>query len=437
MIFIKQLLSFIEEAKIDTCDTSTKVALNEAITDLFASIIAGTEAPVSDIVKKFSQSQFGKGDCSVFISENQMTPAGATFVNATMANALDVDDGHRLTKGHPGAVVLPAILAAAEDQNTSGEDFLDAMIVGYEVAIRAGILSHKLRPEYHSTGSWGAVGAAAGVAKLLNSSSQVIEHALGIAEHQSTYSPMMRCIAEPSMLKDGIGWGSMVGLSSAYLAEEGFTGISSLFAFDNTKEVISDIGHHFKVNELYYKPYTSCRWAHPLIEAMKNIQQYQKIQVDQLDSITVHTFTESSQLMKEYPKNTEEAQYNLYFSLASYLVFGKVSPNEILRELENKKIQSLMDLMIVRVDPEIDDQFPSKALSRLEIKFKNGKVLNSDTVQARGDYDFPLSSEEKKSKFHQLTIPVIGEKQSQNIYDQLQNLSNIDNIRNFTSLIRN
>jgi 2-methylcitrate dehydratase PrpD len=117
-------------------------------------------------VTNYVKEQFAAGTCSIMTTGDMTTPMGAALVNATAANALDVDDGHRMTKGHPGAVVFPAVLAAAEQLDTDGKTFLNGLLVGYEVAIRAGILVHHLRPEYHCTGSWGAIGAAAGTAKI-------------------------------------------------------------------------------------------------------------------------------------------------------------------------------------------------------------------------------------------------------------------------------
>lgn len=433
---MRQLISFIRNTRLEPSDSNLQTALKEAIADLFASTLAGAEAPVSGIVKRFAAAQYGSGNCTLFMSPDKLTPAGAALVNGTIANALDVDDGHRLTKGHPGAVIFPAILAAAEQVGATGRQFMDAMLAGYEVAIRAGILAHQLRPEYHCTGSWGAIGAAAGVGKLLGLTDEQMEHALGIAEYQSTYSPMMRCIDVPSMLKDGIAWGSMTGLSAAYLAREGFTGIPSLFDFEEAREIAGDIGERYRVLELYFKPYTCCRWAQPSIEAMKEIARSRDIRPESIDSITIHTFEESSRLLKSYPENTEEAQYNLFYPLASYLVFGNVGPREILHELHNPVVRSLIDRMNVQIDPEIDAQFPGKALSRLEIRLTNGEVLRSGTCQARGDFDYPLTSDEKRDKYFRLTVPVLGDRISEQLYDGIFHLPELDDIRKLTVLLQ-
>ena len=95
-----------------------------------------------------------------------------------------------------------------------------------------------------------------------------------------------------------------------------------------------------------------------------------------------------------------------------------------------------MDRMDVRVDPEIDAQFPEKALSRLEVRLVGGEVLRSGTHQARGDFDYPLSPEEKKTKFFRLTEPVIGEARSRQLYDLLQHITEVKAIRDVTALLQ-
>ncbi|PAQ16013.1 hypothetical protein CD798_02935 [Bacillaceae bacterium SAOS 7] len=306
------LSSYIHSESIDELDERTLLALKEALADIVACTIAGRKTEAANIAKQFAVAQWGTGKSSIVLFPEKLTAPGAAFVNATMANELDLDDGHRLTKGHPGAVIFPAVLAAAEEIDASGKDFLTALLIGYETGIRAGMLAHQLRPEYHCTGSWGAIGAAAGVSRLLGLSQERTEHALGNAEYFGTYSPMMRCIEQPSMLKDGINWGCMTGVSAAYLAKLGYTGIPSLFQMGEAIELIQELGSHYRINELYYKPFACCRWAQPAIEAVKVMKASHGFTADQIEKIIIHTFTESAALSKEYPKTTEEAQYNLF-----------------------------------------------------------------------------------------------------------------------------
>jgi 2-methylcitrate dehydratase PrpD len=434
--FITKLTDYIKKESIDDCDVKTIKTLKEALTDIIACSIAGSQTDVAKIVKKFACQQWGVGSSSIMMSTEKLTATGAALVNATMANALDIDDGHRLVKGHPGAVIFPAVLAAAEEYKVTGKEFLTALLIGYEVGIRTGMLAHQLRPEYHCTGSWGALGAAAGVSRIVGLPCSAIEHALGIAEYQSTYSPMMRCIDHPSMVKDGIGWGSMTGISASYLAQQGFTGIPSLFSAEQAETLINELGHFYNIHHLYYKPHSCCRWAQPAVEGIKYLIEQYNVSHRNIDKIVIHTFSESACLSKEYPENTEEAQYNLTFPTAAYLVFGEVGPQQVLHELDNKDILSIINKIEVLVNPELDQQFPEKALSKVELYTSDHAHYASPIMQAKGDYDYPLTTMEKKEKYFWLTTPLLGRKESETLLQVIEQLDQIGDIRELTERLK-
>ena len=124
-------------------------------------------------------------------------------------DSVDAHDGHPLTKGHAGAAVLPALLALADaaDGPPDGRELLTALVIGYEVAIRAGIALHATASDYHTSGAWNALGAVAVANRLWRCDERHLREALGIAEYHGPRSPMMRCIDHPTMLKDGSGLG--------------------------------------------------------------------------------------------------------------------------------------------------------------------------------------------------------------------------------------
>src|SRR5215475_6009108 len=134
----------------------------------------------------------------------------------------------------------------------SGAELLTALVIGYEVAIRAGIATHRSAPDYHTSGSWNALGVVAVGTRLLGLDAAAMRHGLGIAEYHGPRSQMMRCIDFPTMLKDGSGWGAMCGLSAAYLAADGFTGAPALVIESDAVEALwADLGQRWRILELY------------------------------------------------------------------------------------------------------------------------------------------------------------------------------------------
>jgi 2-methylcitrate dehydratase PrpD len=103
--------------------------------------------------------------------------------HARGAHAFELDDYHN-AKLHPGAVVIPAALAIAEEINASGEKLLLAIAAGYEVMIRSSLAlepsAARLRG-WHLTGACGPFGAAAACAVLLGLDAERTAWALGLA----------------------------------------------------------------------------------------------------------------------------------------------------------------------------------------------------------------------------------------------------------------
>ena len=189
---------------------------------------------------------------------------GAAFANGVLANALDFDDGHRLTKGHPGAVVIPAALAVAQLVDASEVDFLTAVVVGYEVAIRAGIALHASRARLPRLRRVGQRSAPPRPPRGCSGSTPIATlAALGLAEYHAPIAPIMRSCAEPAMTKDACAWGACVGVTSALLAARGFTSVRAEFP----DAELDDLGRRWRLEELYVKAYPCCRWSQGAIAA--------------------------------------------------------------------------------------------------------------------------------------------------------------------------
>ena len=187
----------------------------------------GRELPSVAIAADYASQVHGGADATALLDGRRLAAPGAALANGVLANVLDFDDGHRITKGHPGAMVIPAALAAAESRGATANEFLLACLIGYEVAIRAGIELHAREADYHASGAWGSLGAAVACARLSGWTPMRLGHAVDIAEYHAPIAHMSRAVTDPAMTKDACGWGAFIGMSAALLAEAGFTGLRS------------------------------------------------------------------------------------------------------------------------------------------------------------------------------------------------------------------
>ena len=106
---------------------------------------AGRTAPASLIAAEYASEVHAGDRATALVDGRRLSAPGAAWANGVLANVLDYDDGHRITKGHPGAMVIPAALATAEAVDASATAFLAAVLVGYEVALRAGVADPRAR----------------------------------------------------------------------------------------------------------------------------------------------------------------------------------------------------------------------------------------------------------------------------------------------------
>ena len=216
--------------------------------------------------------------------------AGAAFANANAANGLDLDDSARYAYGHAGAQIFPAALAVAEALDRSGAELLTALVVGYEIAHRIGRCWHASRDVYQACGSWGSVACASVAANLMRLTPEQAGHALGIAEYHAGNLPMMRDVDDPGMVKHGIGWGALTGVTAAGLAARGYTGIPTLLAFPEYQAWATDIGQNYLMAEgVAWKParYACCGWAHAGVEGARRLVQEHVIILDDIARIVV------------------------------------------------------------------------------------------------------------------------------------------------------
>ena len=335
-------------------------------------------------------------------------------------DSIDAHDGYKPTKGHAGCGVLPALLALLEAQycaEVSEEELLTGLLIGYEIACRAGASLHDSVCDYHTSGAWVALAAAALGARILQLDAEQTRHALGIAEYHGPRSQMMRVIDHPTMLKDGSGWGAMAGVSAAYLAADGFTGAPAVTVCDPVVDDIwADLGKEWIIFDQYFKPQPVCRWAQPSVEAALSLRETYAIDPTAIERIDITTFHEAARLATAHPATTEHAQYSLPFPVAAALARGQLGATEVTADgLGDPAIDQLADRVFIQEDAAHNAAFPVNRYARVSVELSNGRVLTSEDHEPRGDATAHLDDDEIRAKFHTFAAPVIGDTRAKTI----------------------
>jgi 2-methylcitrate dehydratase PrpD len=360
--------------------------------------------PLSRLIREHAVEHFaaGRRSARILFDGRAVSPVGAALAGGMTIDALDAHDGHRLTKGHAGCGVLPAVLALMDAENHADErELLVCLILGYEIGTRAGIALHRLAAEYHTSGAWIAVTSAALGARLLRLDRPATRHALGIGEYHGPRSPMMRCIDHPTMVKDGSGWGAMAGVSAAYLAAGGFSGAPAVLVESaDAADLWADLGSRWRIFEQYFKPYPVCRWAQPAVEAALALQAAHGVPARSIVRIEAESFAEAVRLATRHPANTEEAQYSLPFPVAAAAVRRRVGVEEVTGEaFADPDIDRLSASMGLIADTAFSARFPNRRFARVRFVLSDGRHLVSGVTEAFGDPENPAELEHVRAKF--------------------------------------
>jgi len=409
------LAAFIHELDYSAIPDDVLKAARIAVLDLLGVAAAGTQTKLASIIREHAVQQFAAGQhhsARILFDGRACSAVGATLAGGMIIDSVDAHDGHKLTKGHVGCGVLPALLAFAEATSLNEQsEFLSALVMGYEIGSRAGIALHQTACDYHTSGAWIALAAAAIGSRALGLTAQSTEEALGIAEYHGPRSQMMRCIDSPTMVKDGSGWGAMAGVSAAYMAQAGFTGAPALTTngqeLDN---VWSDLGSRWHMLEQYLKPFPVCRWAQPAIIAALKLKAKHSVEPATIRRIEIGTFHEAKRLHTQAPATTEQAQYSLPFPVAVALRHADVTVQHIDgQHLHDQCVLSLSQKVTMHEIEAYNAEFPARRISHVSIELSCGTVLESGPTEAAGDPEHPLSEEAIEAKFMSFATPVLGE----------------------------
>ncbi|MFT5111710.1 MAG: 2-methylcitrate dehydratase PrpD [Parasphingorhabdus sp.] len=433
---------FIHNLQWRDVPADTQNMVRRCLLDLLGVAASGIQTQLSAVIRHHALSQFGAGAASarILMDGRTCSPVGAALAGGMTIDSIDAHDGYKPVKGHAGCGVLPALLVfweAEQGEQVSEAELLTGLLIGYEIACRAGASLHDSVCDYHTSGAWVALAAAAIGTRILKLDAERTRHALGIAEYHGPRSQMMRCIDHPTMLKDGSGWGSMAGVSAAYLARDGFTGAPAI-TMDAPEQAHfwNDLGEVWLIKEQYFKPFPVCRWAQPAAIAALKLQAENEFDVNHITKIRIGTFHESIRLATANPQTTEQAQYSLPFPVAAALIHKRITVKEIEGEgLQDQAVQQLSQSIELYEVDAFNEVFPERRISKLSITLDDGRILESGPIEANGDPEIPLSEPEIDDKFCLFATPVLGPERTRELLQHVRNMGEATDLNDFNRLI--
>lgn len=376
----------------------------KCVFDLTTAAIAGYGTPNAFAVRQIAPETWGSGPATVWLSGGRLTPAGAAFVNAACACSLDLDDGHRSAAGHPGAAVIPAVLAALDAAPSSTERVLLAIAIGYEVGVRISAARDLKNVPTTNSGLWGGQAAAVAVGVLRRLSPLQIAHAIAIA---GITAPNQSATAytrhRGNSVKEGIPWAAANGLLAANLAAKGFTGpidiLDEAGRFD-AATLVEGLGSSWHIEGTYFKPYSCCRWNHAPIDALLAVMAEHEIAANDIVGIEVETFGRALTLANEAaPTTLEGAQYSIPFCLGVAATRGASA----LLPLRDESLADVDAVDVARrvrmsITPEFDAMFPAAVPGRVRVATAD-QTFACTVMIPKGEPANPMTWDDLDAKF--------------------------------------
>jgi 2-methylcitrate dehydratase PrpD len=354
-------------------------------------------------------------------------PVSAAWINGTMGHVYDFDDVHSAAGIHPGIVVVPGTLAAAETTRTSGRRLIAAMAAGYEVAGRIGVatqLTH-YEPGWHSTGTVGMLGAAAAAASVLRLDATQAAHALGAAASQAaglrvSFGSMMKSLHA--------GNACAVGLRSAYLAARGFTGapdgIEGARGFlevacgeVDRASIVAGLGEHYGFVRKGYKLYSCGGVVHPALDAALELRPRLGGDWRRIRAVRVRVHPQVLEQMRiREPLSGMQSKFSPYHAIAVALLDGAALPAQF-----SDARAAAADAAALRQRVQVDsDPALRKDEARMTIELEDGAPLACHVEHARGySPDNPPSDDDLQRKFLTLAEPRLGRERSARLADRV------------------
>jgi 2-methylcitrate dehydratase PrpD len=371
----------------------------------------------TDYVRATLQSVEGGGSCTAIGHAGGFAAADAALINGIAAHGEDYDDTFEGGPVHAGAVIVPAVLAAAERYGAGPDAVLAGIAVGTETMCRLGLVApmrvHKAG--FHPTSVFGAMGSAIAVAVTLGHDETQIVDALGIVG--SMAGGIIEYLADGAWTKRlHAGWAAQSGIRAALLARSGFVGPHTVFegthgfffGFANSSgldftPLTGGFGSEWLMETVAFKPYACGTMIHPYIDCAIRLaargvssDDIVEIECDTAEGI-VHRLWEPL-AGKQAPPNAYAAKFSTPFCMALGFVHGDVGLGAFTdAAAHDERVRALAAKIHYRIDPE--NPYPRAFTGHLSATLKDGRIIEERQPHFRGGAQEPLTAAEIEAKY--------------------------------------
>jgi 2-methylcitrate dehydratase PrpD len=419
------------------------------ILDTFAAMISGSELPPGRAALAFARAQAGRAVATVVGSTIVTGPIDAALVNGVLAHSDETDDSHGASQSHPGASIVPSALALGEELGATGEHFLRAVTLGYDVGPRltmalggAAFREESRRSTHAIAGNFGSAAAAGCVAGL---TAQQMRWLLDYASQQASgYAIWGR---DTDHIEKGFVFGGMParnGVTAALLVRAGWNGVDDVFSGpDNFFQVnapngtpgvlIDKLGERFEIVNTDIKKWTVGTPIQAPLDAIETIRSKRAFEAADVKSVVVRLAPTVGTVVD----NRDIPDICLQHMVAVMLIDKTASFHAAHDKARMQDAAVLRQRAKVTYTPDgsLAALLPAR-VAVVEIVLNDGTRLTERVEAVRGTVRNPMTRTEVVAKARDLVAPVLGAAIAQTLIDTTLGIEAVKDVRVLRPLLQ-
>ncbi len=440
-----KLSTYMSEARDRKLPDEVVEKAKHHIVDTLAAMVSGSELPPGREAIRFARAYGGEKIATVVASDILCGPIEAAITNAELAHSDETDDYDPRSGGHPGCSIVPATLALGEQFGISGTHFLRAVMLGYDVGLRAintvGV-GVSVKDTHSVLGTFGAA-AAAGCAASLNP--QQMRWLLDYAAQQSA-SGIAAWKRDTDHIEKGFvfaGAGARNGVTAALLVHSGWTGVNDILSGpDNFLEsyapqahptmLIDKLGEHYEVALVNIKKWSVGGPIQPTLDALENLLKRYRLDPDQVQQVIVRVAANGAAIVN----NREMPDICLQHLIAVMLIDKVVSFYSAHDKARMRDPAVLRQRAKVQLVPSEEfERLNPRRVAVVEVTLNDGTHLSERVEAVRGTVENPMTRDEVVAKARDLMAPVLGAEACANLIKKVVGIEDVKDIRELRPLL--
>jgi 2-methylcitrate dehydratase PrpD len=443
-----ELIRYMAKAPTTPVPPQVVAKAKHHILDTLAAMVSGTTIKPGQFALQYVEQLGGKPEAQVVVSGHMTSAINAAIANGMLAHSDETDDSNGSAGIHPGCAVIPAALAMAERENASGEAFLRAVILGYDIGSRTtkALGRDAMRARNHLPFSiGGTLGATAAAGCIICLGEEQIRHLLSCGAQQA--SGVMTYARDTEHIEKAFIFGGMTarnGVTAATLVQSGYTGVLDVFdgqgnfliAYSEApkaQELVAELGSRFEVMLTNIKKYCVGFPIQSALEALTTIMAEKGLKADQVESITVRIPENGARTVND----RDMPDINLQYIFAVTLLDGKCTFDAAhsFERMKDPAVVALKKRVTLIGDPELTKARP-EAQAIVDVKTKDGRDLKFHAKTFKGRNENPLTTAEVHEKALELLEPTLGQARTRELMEAIEKLETVGSVRDLRPLLR-